>query len=152
MDPYKDARMPATAHRRTAVSAAGFDLDAYLRSRTESVNGALDRFLPKASARPATIHKAMRYSLFAGGKRIRPALALAAAEACGGSLEDALPAACAVWWRACPKPPPDGLANEPAAPAVAAAENTAPPRSLSFFSVVCVSLRIEPTPQESLPS
>jgi geranylgeranyl diphosphate synthase type II len=96
MDPYKDARMPATAQRRTAVSAAGFDLDAYLRSRTESVNGALDRFLPKASARPATIHKAMRYSLFAGGKRIRPALALAAAEACGGSLEDALPAACAV--------------------------------------------------------
>src|SRR5207342_2640946 len=57
---------------------------------------ALDEFLPKASAKPATIHKAMRYSLFAGGKRMRPVLTLAAAEACGGNVERALPAACAV--------------------------------------------------------
>ena len=42
------------------------------------VNQALDRFLPKASTRPTTIHQAMRYSLFAGGKRMRPALCLAA--------------------------------------------------------------------------
>lgn len=57
---------------------------------------ALNRFLPPASAKPPTIHKAMRYSLFAGGKRMRPALCLAAAEACGGTLADALPLACAV--------------------------------------------------------
>lgn len=68
----------------------------YLTQRSAIVDGALDRFLPKATAKPATIHKAMRYSLFAGGKRLRPVLCLAAAEACGGEIEAALPAACAV--------------------------------------------------------
>jgi geranylgeranyl diphosphate synthase type II len=71
-------------------------LDKYLRERTKIVDAALNRFLPKATAKPATIHKAMRYSMLAGGKRMRPILALAAAEACGGDLESALPAACAV--------------------------------------------------------
>lgn len=71
-------------------------LDKYLRDRTKTVDAALNRFLPKATAKPATIHKAMRYSLLAGGKRMRPILCLAAAEACGGDLESALPAACAV--------------------------------------------------------
>ena len=60
------------------------------------VNQALDRFLPRASAKPATIHRAMRYSLFAGGKRLRPALCLAAAAACGGKVSAAVPLACAV--------------------------------------------------------
>jgi geranylgeranyl diphosphate synthase type II len=46
--------------------------------------------------KPATIHKAMHYSLFAGGKRMRPALCLAAAAACGGDEAEALPLACAV--------------------------------------------------------
>jgi geranylgeranyl diphosphate synthase type II len=73
-----------------------FDLSSWLEARTRTVNAALDRFLPKASRRPATIHKAMRYSLFAGGKRMRPALVLAAAEACGGREADAVPLACAV--------------------------------------------------------
>src|SRR5580698_7027672 len=73
-----------------------FDLSAYLAACTNSVNDALDRFLPPATARPATIHKAMRYSLFAGGKRMRPALCLAAAAACGGSDAAAMPLACAV--------------------------------------------------------
>ena len=72
-----------------------FDLQTFLATRTERVNQALDSFLPEAGARPATIHKAMRYSLFAGGKRIRPALCLAAA-ACGGDERQALPLACAV--------------------------------------------------------
>jgi geranylgeranyl diphosphate synthase, type II len=72
------------------------DLAAYLTARSHLVDRALDRFLPRASAKPATIHKAMRYSLFAGGKRMRPVLTLAAAEACGGKLDRALPAACAV--------------------------------------------------------
>src|SRR5882724_2696405 len=56
----------------------------------------LDRFLPPATTRPATIHKAMHYSLFAGGTRMRPALCLAAAAACGGNEAEALPLACAV--------------------------------------------------------
>ncbi|HEV7867008.1 MAG TPA: farnesyl diphosphate synthase [Chthoniobacteraceae bacterium] len=72
------------------------DLKSYLGERITVIDRALDRFLPRASAKPATIHKAMRYSLFAGGKRLRPVLTLAAAEACGGSLEAALPAASAV--------------------------------------------------------
>ncbi len=73
-----------------------FDLSGYLAARTLAVNRALDRFLPPATAKPATIHKAMRYSLFAGGKRMRPALCLAAAAACGGDDAAALPLACAV--------------------------------------------------------
>jgi geranylgeranyl diphosphate synthase type II len=78
------------------VPSNRFDLSAFLATRTEAVNRALDRFLPAATARPATIHKAMRYSLFAGGKRMRPALCLAAAAACGGNETAALPLACAV--------------------------------------------------------
>ena len=60
------------------------------------VDVALDRFLPPERRKPATIHKAMRYSVFAGGKRLRPILCLTAAEACGGKLGAALPLACAV--------------------------------------------------------
>src|SRR5687767_1854668 len=71
-------------------------LQTYLRNQSRIVDKALDRFLPRASVRPSTIHKAMRYSLFAGGKRLRPILALAAAEACGGNPDAALPCACAV--------------------------------------------------------
>src|SRR5450432_1186101 len=72
------------------------DLTSYLRGRQREVDRALERFLPKSSAKPATIHKAMRYSLFAGGKRLRPILCLAAAEACGGLTKSALPLACAI--------------------------------------------------------
>ena len=72
------------------------DLKRYLTARQKEVDRALDRYLPKASTRPATIHKAMRYSLFAGGKRLRPILCLTAAEACGGLTKGALPLACAL--------------------------------------------------------
>ena len=72
------------------------DLKAYLAARQKEVDRALDRFLPKEKTRPATIHKAMRYSLFAGGKRLRPILCLAAAEACGGERAAAMPLACAM--------------------------------------------------------
>jgi len=72
------------------------DLRAYLKARQKEVDRTLDRFLPKASTKPATIHQAMRYSLFAGGKRLRPILCLAAAEACGGLTKSALPLACAL--------------------------------------------------------
>jgi geranylgeranyl diphosphate synthase, type II len=77
-------------------SQTPLNLEEYLATRTAGVNRALDRFLPLAAAKPATIHRAMRYSVFAGGKRIRPALCLAAAAACGGDEADALPLACAV--------------------------------------------------------
>lgn len=73
-----------------------FDLQDYLESRSAAVNAALDSLLPPATIKPRTIHRAMRYSLFAGGKRMRPILCLAAAEACGGTMLDAMPLACAV--------------------------------------------------------
>jgi geranylgeranyl diphosphate synthase type II len=88
--------MAATVIRAGAHPPQAFDLQLYLADRAEAVNRALDRFLPRTTTRPETIHKAMRYSLFAGGKRMRPALCLAAAEACEGSLEDAMPLACAI--------------------------------------------------------
>ena len=61
-----------------------FDLSHYLRERKESVDRALDRFLPPADAFPPAIHEAMRYSVFAGGKRVRPILVIASAEVAGG--------------------------------------------------------------------
>ena len=68
----------------------------YIASRQKLVDDALQRYLPKQSVKPKTIHKAMRYSVFAGGKRLRPILCLAAAESCGGEAGTALPLACAV--------------------------------------------------------
>ena len=78
------------------MSSPAFDLSAWIADRAPRVDAALDRYLPKATAKPATIHQAMRYSLFAGGKRMRPALVLAAAEACGGEMSAAFPHAAAV--------------------------------------------------------
>jgi geranylgeranyl diphosphate synthase type II len=72
------------------------NIKTYLASRQKLIERALDRYLPKANAKPATLHRAMRYSLFAGGKRLRPILCLAAAEACGGKIGNALPLACAL--------------------------------------------------------
>jgi geranylgeranyl diphosphate synthase type II len=91
-------RVPFSIAKRLAeFSLCGdMDLKAFLAARQKEVDRALDRFLPKESAKPATIHKAMRYSLFAGGKRLRPILTLAAAEACGGETKAALPLACAM--------------------------------------------------------
>jgi geranylgeranyl diphosphate synthase, type II len=71
-------------------------LHSYIQAKGKLVDSALDRYLPKSSTKPSTLHKAMRYSLFAGGKRLRPVLTIAAAEACGGSDRSALPLACAV--------------------------------------------------------
>lgn len=68
----------------------------YLRKQQAKVNNALQKFLPAADTQPALIHEAIRYTVFAGGKRIRPILCLAACEALGGEEADALPCACAV--------------------------------------------------------
>src|SRR6266446_2808042 len=53
----------------------------YMAAQQKAVDSALDRWVPREDQNPATIHRAMRYSLFAGGKRIRPLLAIAAAQA-----------------------------------------------------------------------
>jgi geranylgeranyl diphosphate synthase type II len=83
-----------SSHRVAAFGNVNLTL--YLKSRQRMIDHALDRFLPKENAAPPTIHKAMRYSLFAGGKRLRPILCLAAAEGCKGRMRDALPLACAM--------------------------------------------------------
>jgi geranylgeranyl diphosphate synthase type II len=88
--------MSESKRSSSSAKSGQFNLEAFLASRTATVNAALDRFLPAETTKPATIHKAMRYSLFAGGKRMRPALVLAAAQACGGREADTLPLACAV--------------------------------------------------------
>ena len=75
--------------------AASFDVDAYLAERRALVEEFLDSCVPSEEAAPETISRAVRYSLFAGGKRLRPILVLASAEAVGGLVEDALPAAAA---------------------------------------------------------
>jgi geranylgeranyl diphosphate synthase type II len=71
-------------------------LERYWTGSTRRVDRALGRVLPKESVRPFTLHRAMRYSVFSGGKRLRPVLALAACEACGVEAEAAMPSACAV--------------------------------------------------------
>jgi geranylgeranyl diphosphate synthase, type II len=72
------------------------DFDRYLAEHVAAVESFLDRHLPAEDTYPPSIHRAIRYSLFAGGKRLRPVLTLAAAEAVGGRREDALPAAAAM--------------------------------------------------------
>jgi geranylgeranyl diphosphate synthase type II len=73
-----------------------FDLAVYMAERAGAVDQALDRFLASESSPPESLHKAMRYSVFAGGKRLRPVLVAAGAEAVGGELDAVMPAACAV--------------------------------------------------------
>ncbi len=71
-------------------------LEAYLRDRQKIVEDALARYLPDEDSIPRELHTAIHYSVFAGGKRIRPILCLAAAEACGGDMAPIMPAACAL--------------------------------------------------------
>lgn len=68
----------------------------YLARRAEEVNIWLDRLVPSETIPPQQLHKAMRYSLFAGGKRLRPVLALATGEAFGAATKELLPASCAL--------------------------------------------------------
>jgi geranylgeranyl diphosphate synthase type II len=72
------------------------DLKAFLEAHRATVDAALDRVLPPESAPPVTIHQAMRYSVLAPGKRLRPILVLAGAEAVGGRAETVLDTACAL--------------------------------------------------------
>jgi len=72
-----------------------FDLEGYVAERRRAVDAGLDRWLPPATDYPPAVHEAMRYSVFAGGKRLRPVLVIAGAEAAGGRMADVLPAACA---------------------------------------------------------
>lgn len=72
------------------------NLKQYLKRRQRLVDEALERWVPGDEEFPPQVHQAMRYSLFAGGKRLRPILVLAAAETVGGRIADALPLACSL--------------------------------------------------------
>ena len=72
------------------------DLKEYLKEKKKLVDKFLDNYLPKADVHPKVLHEAIRYSLFAGGKRIRPILCIASCEAVGGDIDEALPAASAI--------------------------------------------------------
>jgi geranylgeranyl diphosphate synthase type II len=74
----------------------GFDLKAYLTARVRQVDEALERVLPPDSVQPPSLHRAMRYSVQAGGKRLRPVLVIAGAEAVGGTAEQVMETACAL--------------------------------------------------------
>jgi geranylgeranyl diphosphate synthase type II len=70
--------------------------DEYIRLRRAEVDAALAAILPRAPECPAVVADAMRYSVMAGGKRLRPILCLASAEAVGGDRSMAMPVACAI--------------------------------------------------------
>ncbi len=72
------------------------DLMTYLSERRAAIETAMDRFLPSTTSRPEILHEAIRYSVLAPGKRLRPTLVLAAAEALGGSADAVMPTACAL--------------------------------------------------------
>ncbi|MEM9512061.1 MAG: polyprenyl synthetase family protein, partial [Cyanobacteria bacterium P01_E01_bin.48] len=76
------------------MNATDFDLSTYLTTRRQQVEEALDAAI--AVTYPETIYEAMRYSLMAGGKRLRPILCLAAGELAGGTPQQLLPTACAL--------------------------------------------------------
>jgi geranylgeranyl diphosphate synthase type II len=72
------------------------DIHRYLQEKKEIVDSALERYLPEKEEVTSSLRKAIQYSLFAGGKRIRPILSIASYEAVGGKGESILPFACAL--------------------------------------------------------
>src|SRR5579883_1382446 len=95
--------MPSSGPARTAKrlaqnspGSAAFDLQHYLKQRVQFVEQALDRAVICRDVPGARLLEAMRYSLTAGGKRLRPILAIASCEAVGGDPEDAVGLACAL--------------------------------------------------------
>ncbi|MEI6128283.1 MAG: polyprenyl synthetase family protein [Pseudomonadota bacterium] len=73
-----------------------FNIQAYLQEKKLLIDAELERLLPANDEVPPQLHEAMRYCLFAGGKRLRPILALAAAEAAGGNPDAIIREACAL--------------------------------------------------------
>jgi len=72
------------------------DIQKYIIDKKNIIDKALDKYLPQSSLKPHIIHRAMRYSVFPGGKRIRPIFTIAAFEACGGKGGLAIPVACGI--------------------------------------------------------
>ena len=93
-------RGPASAIRASAaapaaaVEASEVDFAAYIKEKNAAIEEALSESVPEMY--PERLHESMRYSLLAGGKRIRPCLTIAACELMGGTMEIAMPTACAL--------------------------------------------------------
>ncbi len=83
--------MVATSEK---INLTGFDLKSYLKQKQQLVEAALNNALPVQY--PETVFESMRYSLLAGGKRLRPILCLATAELVGATIDQAMPTACAL--------------------------------------------------------
>lgn len=86
---------PHLNHGRTRGNIH-MSLKSQLQTYQKEIDRALNRFLPKPTEPPKIIHEAMRYSVFAGGKRLRPILTIAGAKLCGGTARMVMPAACAM--------------------------------------------------------
>lgn len=82
------------ASHNISISAASFDFGKYMVAQADKVNEALDAAV--AMAYPDVVHESIRYSLLAGGKRVRPILCLASCEMMGGDESVAMPSACAM--------------------------------------------------------
>jgi geranylgeranyl diphosphate synthase type II len=99
MQQAKPAHRDSAAGHETRLAdndRSGFDFDRYLRERAALVERALAECVAEPVGPAGRLFEAMHYSLLAGGKRLRPVLALAACEAVGGALEVALGLACAI--------------------------------------------------------
>lgn len=72
------------------------DIKKYIIAKKKIIEKSLDRYLPSSKEKPQVIHRAMRYAVFPGGKRIRPILTIASFEACGGRPNSIMPVACAI--------------------------------------------------------
>ena len=79
--------------RNRSNNTAVMDIKAYLQKKKVVVDRSLEKLVPPAKTFPPIVHEAMRYSLFAGGKRVRPLLAIASAEALGAPIAGLLPIA-----------------------------------------------------------
>src|SRR5688572_24920131 len=77
-------------------STIAFDLEGFFTERRALIDSALGRLLPPESMEPLSVHQAIRWSVFAGGKRFRPILLLTTGEVFGGPIEDLLGPACAL--------------------------------------------------------
>ena len=92
----RDWRFNPSKGKKKVATEEVISLDDYLKARKKIVDKTLDRYLPGEDNYPSVIFKSVRYSIFAGGKRIRPILCMASAEAVGGDVETVLHVACAL--------------------------------------------------------
>src|SRR5207249_1048457 len=98
-DPHQGRERRArrqTLQRGPRRRSMTMDLQAYLKERRALVDQALEAFLPPEDTPPPSVHRAMRYSVMAGGKRLRPILVIAGTEAVGGAPDSVMPTACAL--------------------------------------------------------